>query len=142
MKVRRAKEGNLYGAPGLYRVVEVCEDVPSAHARQLVEVLSWAVGEIGQAATAAVGGYEPARQHPKPLEVLSNFFDRTVVSPWHLAYPGDRGDGSYDGTLHGSEPSHVSHALERLLLTHLEALDMPLQAPAMAVPRNTQEGTA
>ncbi|MFJ2217806.1 hypothetical protein ACIQVO_36695 [Streptomyces sp. NPDC101062] len=122
VKVHRAKENNLYGPPGLYRVVEVFEDVPSAHARQMLDALSLASAEIGRAAAAAADGHEPGA-NSELFDVLSDFFHRTVMSPWHLAYPGDRGDGSTDATPHGSDHSHV---LARLLVAHLEALDMPL----------------
>ncbi|GGN61329.1 hypothetical protein GCM10012285_60120 [Streptomyces kronopolitis] len=127
VKVRRAKEGNLYGPPGLFRVVEVFEDVPSTGGRQMLDALSWAGAEIGRAAAAAAGGHEPARAGAELFEVLSDFLHRTVIHPWHLAYPGDRGDGSADGKPAGSEHSR---ALARLLLAHLEALDMPLVSAA------------
>ncbi|MER6523235.1 hypothetical protein ABT246_41395 [Streptomyces sp. NPDC001553] len=92
--VRRTKEGNLYGPPALYRIVEVFEDTPSNSARHKLDALSQAAAETGQAAAAVVGAYEPAPEAIDLYEVLADFFHRTVVHPWHLAYPGDRGDGS------------------------------------------------
>ncbi|MFF9436348.1 hypothetical protein ACF1BP_21700 [Streptomyces sp. NPDC014735] len=121
--VRRAKEGNLYGPPGLYRIVEVFEDMPSSTARHMQDALSHAAAEIWSAAAAVVGAYEPAPADAERFEVLSDFFNRTVIFPWRLAYPGDRGDGSTDRAPSGSDHSR---ALARLFMAHLEALDMPL----------------
>ncbi len=92
--VRRAKQGNVYGPAGLYRIVEVFEDTPSNSARHMLDALSQTGSEIGRAAAAVVGAYEPGPEASDLFEVLADFFHRTVVYPWHLAYPGDRGDGS------------------------------------------------
>jgi hypothetical protein len=127
VKVRRAKEGNLYGSPGLYRIVEVFEDTPSNSARHMLDALSQTGAEIGSAASAVVGGYEPGADASDLLEVLADFFHRTVVNPWHLAHPGDRGDGSTPRQPHGSDHGR---ALARLLLAHLEALEVPLTTTA------------
>ncbi|MFD3873963.1 hypothetical protein [Streptomyces sp. NPDC058623] len=121
--VRRTKEGNLYGPAGLYRIVEVFEDTPSNAARHKLDALSQAAAETGQAAAAAAGAYEPAPEATGLYEVLTDFFHRTVVHPWHLAYPGDRGDGSTPQQPRGSDHGRT---LARLLMAHLEALDMPL----------------
>lgn len=92
-KVRRAK-GSLYGPEGLYRVMEVSEDTPSTSARRLEAARAQAAAEIGLAAAAVAGPYEPAPEADGLLGVLADFFHRTVVHPWHLAHPGDPGDGS------------------------------------------------
>ncbi|MGW1007729.1 hypothetical protein [Streptomyces sp. NPDC002520] len=127
--VRRAKEGNLYGPPGLYRIVEVFEDTPSNSARHMLDALSLTSSEIGRAAAAVVGAYEPGPEASDLFEVLADFFHRTVVYPWHLAYPGDRGDGSTPQQPHGSDHGRT---LARLLLAHLEALDTPLATTAVS----------
>ncbi|MFJ4873393.1 hypothetical protein [Streptomyces sp. NPDC088757] len=124
VKVRRAKEGNLYGTPGLYRIVEVFEDTPSNSARHILDALSLTGAEIGRAVGAVVGAYEPGAEASDLFEVLADFFHRTVVYPWHLAYPGDRGGGSTPQQPHGSDHGR---ALARLLLAHLEALGTPLE---------------
>ncbi|WP_234431854.1 hypothetical protein [Streptomyces sp. NRRL S-241] len=121
--VRCAKEGNLYGSPGLYRIVEVFEDTPSNAARHMLDALSQAGSEIGLAAGAVAGAYEPGPDMSDLFEVLADFFHRTVVHPWHLAYPGDQGDGSTPQQPHGSDHGRT---LARLLLAHLEALNTPL----------------
>ncbi|MFG2979459.1 hypothetical protein ACGFYY_41545 [Streptomyces sp. NPDC048331] len=123
VKVRRAKEGNLHGPAGLYRIVEVFEDTPSNSARHMLDALSQAAAETGQAAAAVAGAYEPAPEATGLYEVLTDLFHRTVVHPWHLAYPGDRGDGSTPQQPRGSDHGRT---LARLLMAHLEALDMPL----------------
>ncbi|MEV7442995.1 hypothetical protein AB0O22_17895 [Streptomyces sp. NPDC091204] len=125
--VRRAKEGNLYGSPGLYRIVEVFEDTPSNSARHMLDALSQAGSEIGLAAGAVVGAYEPGPDVSDLFEVLADFFHRTVVHPWHLAYPGDQGDGSTPQQPHGSDHGRT---LARLLLAHLDALGTPLATTA------------
>jgi len=127
VKVRRAKEGNLYGSPGLYRIVEVFEDTPSNSARHMLDALSQTAAEIGSAAAAVAGAYEPGPDASDLFEVLADFFHRTVVYPWHLAYPGDRGDGSTPQQPRGSDHGR---ALARLLLAHLEALGTPLATTA------------
>ncbi|WP_075694123.1 hypothetical protein [Streptomyces acidiscabies] len=127
VKVRRAKEGNLYGPPGLYRIVEVFEDTPSNSARHMLDALSQTAAEIGSAAAAAADAYEPGPDASDLFEVLADFFHRTVVHPWHLAYPGDRGDGSTPQQPRGSDHGR---ALARLLLAHLEALGTPLATTA------------
>ncbi|MFC7924808.1 hypothetical protein [Streptomyces cinereoruber] len=123
-KVRRAKKGRLYGPEGLYRIVEVFENIPSNSARRMLDALSQASAEIGCAARAVAGAYEPGPEASDLFEVLADFFHRTVVYPWHLAYPGDRGDGSIPRRPQGSDHGHP---LARLLLAHLEALGTPLQ---------------
>ncbi|MFI1831335.1 hypothetical protein ACH41E_33550 [Streptomyces sp. NPDC020412] len=125
--VRRAKEGNLYGPPGLYRIVEVFEDTPSTSARHMRDAISQASSEIGRAAGAVVGAYEPGLGAGELFDVLADFFHRTVVHPWHLAHPGDRGDGSTPRQPHGSDHGR---ALARLLMAHLEALGTPLATAA------------
>lgn len=125
--VRRAKEGNLYGPPGLYRIVEVFEDSPSNSARHMLDALSQTASEIGRAAAAVVGAYEPGPEASDMFEVLTDFFHRTVVYLWHLAYPGDRGDGSTPKQPHGSDHGR---ALARLLMAHPEALGTPLATTA------------
>lgn len=139
--VRRTKEGNLYGPPDLYRIVEVFEDTPSNSARHKLDALSQAAAETGQAAAAVVGAYEPAPEAIDLYEVLADFFHRTVVHPWHLAYPGDRGDGS---TPHQLRASDHGRTLARLLMAHLEALDMPLAntAPYAPSPPSTHDADA
>ncbi|MGO4634920.1 hypothetical protein AB4225_28935 [Streptomyces sp. 2RAF24] len=123
-KVRRAKEGRLYGPEGLYRIVEVFEDIPSNSARHTLDARSQASAEIGCAAGAVVGSYEPGPEASDLFEVLTDFFHRTVVYPWHLAYPGDRGD---DSTPRRPQGSDHGRPLARLLLAHLEALGTPLE---------------
>ncbi|MFD4225133.1 hypothetical protein [Streptomyces griseus] len=128
--VRRAKEGNLYGPPGLYRITEVFENTPATSARHMEEGASRTVAEIGAAATAVAGAYEPAPEDRERFEVLADFFHRTVVYPWHLARPGDPGDGSTPRPKHGGDHGP---ALARLLMAHLDALDTqvpPTQPPA------------
>ncbi|MBT2439826.1 hypothetical protein J7E93_06755 [Streptomyces sp. ISL-36] len=127
VKVRRAKEGNLYGSPGLYRIMEVFEDTPSNSARHMLDALSQTAAEIGSAAAAVAGAYEPGPDASDLFEVLADFFHRTVVYPWHLAYPGDQGDGSIPQQPHGSDHGRT---LARLLLAHLEALGTPLATTA------------
>ncbi|MFE9252460.1 hypothetical protein [Streptomyces sp. NPDC007088] len=58
--------------------------------------------------------------------MLADFFHRTVVHPWHFAYPGDQDDGSSD---HG-------RTLACLLLAQLEALgtQLPITAASSALP--------
>ncbi|MEV7898263.1 hypothetical protein [Streptomyces cyaneofuscatus] len=122
-KVRRTKRGSLYGPEGLYRVVEVFEDTPSTSARRMEQARAQAAAEIGLAAAAAAGSYEPAPEADGPLDILADFFHRTVIHPWHLAHPGDPGDGSTPPYPSGTD---YGRNLARLLLAHLHALDMPL----------------
>ncbi|WP_145503727.1 hypothetical protein [Streptomyces sp. CFMR 7] len=79
---------------------------------------------IGLAAAAVAGPYEPAPEADGLLDVLADFFHRTVVHPWHLAHPGDPGDGSTPPYPSGTD---YGRNLARLLLAHLNALDVPLR---------------
>ncbi|MFD8727800.1 hypothetical protein [Streptomyces sp. NPDC059611] len=123
--VHRAKGGSLYGTEGLYRVVEAFEDTPSNSARHMEQARAQAAAEIGLAAAAA---YKATPEGAGPsdgaaLDVLADFFHRTVVHPWHFAHPGDPGDGSTPPYPPGTD---YGRNLARLLLAHLNALDMPL----------------
>ncbi|MFI1189390.1 hypothetical protein [Streptomyces californicus] len=116
----RTKGVSLYGPEGPYRVVEVFEDTPSTSARRMEQARAQAAAEIGLAAAAAAGLYKPPSDS---LDILADFFHRTVVHPWHLAYPGDPGDGSTPPYPSGTD---YGRNLASLLLAHLSALDTPV----------------
>ncbi|MFD8119414.1 hypothetical protein [Streptomyces microflavus] len=67
---------------------------------------------------------EPAPEADEPLDALADFFHRTVVHPWHLAHPGDPGDGSTPPYPSGTD---YGRNLAQLLLAHMKALGMPLR---------------
>ncbi|MFD8938559.1 hypothetical protein ACFV0R_25470 [Streptomyces sp. NPDC059578] len=114
--VRRVNERDpgLYGTKGLYRVVEVSEEIletgERVHEPDADELARQRhLGTVMNAALAHSGLEGPVTVPPETLKALCDFFTRAIVFPGQL--------DPDDGRFHTSDPGRD---LARLLLEHLE----------------------
>ncbi|MFH9677816.1 hypothetical protein ACH4L5_37040 [Streptomyces sp. NPDC017405] len=110
-KVRKAleKPDGLYGAQGMYRVVEVFEESPSSELRQQEEARRRYLTTILENATTTVRGREPDNPDAELLSRLDDFFTRAVTFPDpHTSgvHPGPH-QATFGWT---SEPPGIQHA--------------------------------
>ncbi|MEU3262440.1 hypothetical protein [Streptomyces bacillaris] len=67
-------------AEGLYRILEVFEHIPSNSARHMLDALSQASAEIGCAAGAVAGAYEPGAEASDLIRCPRSHIGITPVS--------------------------------------------------------------
>ncbi|WP_329557933.1 hypothetical protein OG711_38290 [Streptomyces uncialis] len=124
--VRRVNERDpgLYGTKGLYRVVEVSEEIPETggrvHEQDADELARQRhLGTVMNAALTHSDLEGPVTIPPETVGALCDFFTRTIVLPGRL--------DPEDGRLHISDPARD---LTRLLLNHLENHGLALKNEA------------